>query len=404
MPAHKALRYDPATMTPGRGNYILVPLTFQQKGVVRQFDMHGPDGTSVPVLGRKEDLRLVKDMLMHGLRSALRADIPEQQLLDTLASIIDDDADVAGPLAENLARRGKIADTQVLEIALLDDWIEHLLLDVLPYRYLMIALLPETFAGQRVVLKYALGWSLQTGEFSFGRRAAASFGYGEIQANIELSHPAGAASHHLEVVFPDGLEAGRLDMPVAPGSDNSPRRNSSDSGSLGTLHGAHRYPQWADQMEATITFGPSRGLRSLTLLVLTVTAAILVLGRWLPGAQQALLDAGDGAAALLLAVPALVATLLVKPGENVVVKQASSPLRFVVIMCALVLLACAGSLVGSLSEPYRLWLWAVSACLTTALGLALAWGIFRSSRRRTVGGPVHTYLDDDEPEGASRGA
>ena len=50
---------------------------------------------------------------------------------------------------------------------------------------------------------------------------------------------------------------------------------------------------------------PLKGLRMNAALVCGVTSIMLLLGLLLPGAQLALLDASDGAAALLLAVPAV---------------------------------------------------------------------------------------------------
>ncbi|USQ75355.1 hypothetical protein [Ornithinimicrobium cryptoxanthini] len=403
MPAHLSLRYAPDVMEAGGGDYVLVPLTFQEKGVLRQFNIEGPDGTALSILGRREDLPLVRGVLQHELQDALCENYDEGRLLETLAVIIDGDPERAQLHADRLGVEGMIDDEKVLETGALSTWAKRLL-TILPSNYLMVALVPAGYAGHRVVLKYSLEWSIQPLHLNYFNRAWAAFGFDDFAFRVELSHPSGAASHHLEVVFPDGLEARALTMPSGTDTDTA-RRNTTDTGPLGVLHGVGRYSQDANAPEpAHITFGPTRGLRQLTFMVLLTTSVILCLGRWLPNAQNALLAANDGAAALLLAVPAVVLALLARQGENAVVSHASSVLRHVVIFCALLLLACAGSIVGHLCSGPRLALWALGGIVSGVLGGALICGALRQGNGSVTRDDHDDGMEDGRPKGEDDGS
>ncbi|NEC92954.1 hypothetical protein, partial [Streptomyces sp. SID12501] len=122
---------------------------------------------------------------------------------------------------------------------------------------------------------------------------------------------------------------------------------------------------------------PLKGLRMNAALVCGVTSIMLLLGLLLPGAQQALLDASDGAAALLLAVPAVAFAFAVGEREPDMVALLLQPLRVVIVGCALLLLACAGSIVGVLHDWARYPLWWLGAIMTALTCATLLWTTIR---------------------------
>lgn len=122
-------------------------------------------------------------------------------------------------------------------------------------------------------------------------------------------------------------------------------------------------------------FAPKSGMRFMTSLVLAYTFAVMALALFLPGAKLALLTASDGAAAILLAVPAVVVALLARPGENAIASQLLMPYRVTVSACSLVLIGVGGSIVGVLHEPYMQVLWVSSLIATGVTCLYLTAGL-----------------------------
>ena len=133
------------------------------------------------------------------------------------------------------------------------------------------------------------------------------------------------------------------------------------------------------QVEFFVTNG---GLRAVAAVVAIVSAVVFWLERTLPGGHEALLDAPEGAVALLLAVPAVATALLARPNENDLTARLLIPLRALVLTCSAFLAAGAASLVGYLHEPYMSALWWLGAGFTAAVSLYMLGGYGVSARRQ----------------------
>lgn len=349
---------------------VMVPLTLLRKGALRSFDLRGPDGATIPVLGRTENSQLAASILRHEILAPTQ--VPGDEFLTALSELVIADPEQGAALASDLRQgifRGKtVPELQDLSV------VADLLLGEFGTYFLLVALLPAEQVGKRVVLKYSFHWHVEppVGAASLLNRLAVAAGYSTATIDVEVSRPTDAASYHLEVQVPKGLVSTGLRLP-GPGTAQLPDTAIADNNDDVIAHAVGSYDS-IDSNTAELSLSvPRSGLRSVALLTTAFTATVFLLERLLPGAHEALLSASDGAVALLLAAPAVVVTLLASPGESSIASHILLPLRVAVLTCAGLLAAGAASLVGVLHEPFMSCLWWGGATLSgiTALGLLL---------------------------------
>ena len=360
---------------PGGGteDSILVPVTYMSKGALRQFDMRGPGGESLPIIGRGEYTGLMGAVLTYQLEGALLPDADQETLRSALDTILDGDPDEALAVSRQLLRDGTAQGRAVLDPASVRGWARELLTS-LPLVWVLFALVPREYAGRRVVIKYSHHARQAAERSTLRQRWLGAAGISTLPVSFKLFHPTGAASHHLEVTVPADLSCTSLQMPGQVAD-----RNTTDSSDSGVVHGAASYTVEPDSLARVEFSVPWAGMRATAWLVSAVTFAVTFLGLALPGAQDALIDAADGAGAVLLAVPAVAVAFAVGTRESDVESTLLGPLRMWVTVCALWLFACACSIVGVLHEPFRTWLWSAGALLALPASLTLC---AREMRRR----------------------
>lgn len=361
----------------GREDAILVPVTYMNKGALRQFDMRGPGGEALPIIGRGEYADLMRGVLIYQLEGALLPGADDAALADALDAILDADPAAARAASKRLLQDGTAEGHAVLEPASVREWARELLTS-LPDVWVLFALVPREYAGRRVVIKYSHHAKQAAERAPARQRWLGAAGISTLPVSFKLFHPTGAASHHLEVTVPPELSCASLQMPGQIAD-----RNTTDSSDSGVVHGAASYAVEPDSLARVEFSVPWPGMRATAWLVSTVTFAVTFLGQVLPGAQQALIKAADGAGAVLLAVPAVAVAFAVRTRESDVESTLLGPLRLWITICALWLFACACSVVGVLHEPFRTWLW----CLGALLALPAALTLCARELRRKVGGP-----------------
>ncbi|WP_282945857.1 hypothetical protein [Cellulomonas endometrii] len=400
------LRYqlDDVEPTGPNDSLVLVPITVMQKGALRSFDMRDGAGNAMPVIGRSEYSGLMIETLIFEVGDAAVVGCDTGVLREALHAVVDADPHEAGDVAVDLVVDGTYRGVRCLNPEEMTTYAANLILS-LTDSYVMIALLPEQQAGRRQVIKYGhhsvehferptsrdhrsgLAHVLQVLKDRFGfttgpiKRFRLAAGLEAMKIKFDLSHPEGSASHHFEVVIPDGLRCERLNMPAGYAHAD---RNTVDTTPTGVAHAVAAYDRNPDDGAVVEFRVPLEGLRQTAAVVCLITSAMLLLGLLLPGPQDALLSASDGAAALLLAVPAVVFALAVGGGEHEMVAWMLRPLRFVVVGCALLLLACAGSIVGVLHDWARYPMWWAGAVATLVTGITLAWTAVRVLVRRLM--------------------
>lgn len=378
----------------GTQDLLMVPITMLRKGTLKAFDMRGPGGEPVSVIGRSEYSNYMVDALIFEIDDAVSPGATAV-LRTALHCVLDgdpgkgDENGKAERVATTLVVDGTYQGIPVLDPDRLSDYVVTLILD-LSVRYVLIALVPGDFAGRRTVLKYTHHSELEFKGAGPWQRLLIASGLVTLPYAFQLGHPEGTASHHLEVAIPERIACSRLTMPALVHD-----RNTVDEDVRGVAHAVGRYEDEPFEYAVAELRVPLRGLRGTASLVCLLTAVIVALGLWLPGAQNALFQASDGAAALLLAIPAVAVALGVGRRESALVSYMLLPLRVIIIGCSLLLLACAGSIVGILNEPWREWLWTASFAVSGVLFVMLR----LRGRSADVGARVHTATSDRLSDG-----
>lgn len=303
-PSLRYLLVDSPTAADLQDAPVMVPVTYINKGVLRSFDMRGPNEEPLPVIGRSEYKPRLVDVLMEEVAGAIQLGADVDALRRALGDVLDADVDRALEVANDLAKLGTFNGTRVLVPEKLTDYGKSLILKLASV-FVLIVLVPPAYAGKRVILKYSHHVKLQPDGLGPIKRLRGAAGLRTLEVAFSLSNPTGSASHHLEVGIPPALACTRLAMPSVHTVD----RNTQDLVAGGVVHAVAAYPDDPYDDAVVELRVPWEGLRATTFFVALTTFVTLFLGQFLPGAQDALLDAKDGAAALLLALPAVVLAL-----------------------------------------------------------------------------------------------
>jgi len=355
---------------------LMVPIAMIAKLAMRDLDVQDADGRPMPVLGREQDSNAGWSAACYSL-SKVGVELTVS-LRDELYAIVSGAPDDAEERAERLLSTGVIAGERLFDADDVPEPVTALIRD-LAKNFLLVVLLSSKSAGVRQVIKYSSHWQMIPERSSAKRtgwdrlpgisRTLVAFGYTNALFALEVSGATSAASYHLEVHAPPGLVCAGLRLPDGTAGEAEGNDDTTDV----VAHAFASYPEGlsGDQTARLHLAVPATGLRLLTTLVALFTASVFVLERALPGAQTALLEAADGAVALLLAAPAVVLALLARPGENAIAASLLWPLRCLVLVCAALLTAGAASLVGYLHDPYLTCLWTAGASVGVLASLAL---------------------------------
>lgn len=383
-PPEPALAYDAAeravpTIDDVDGP-VMVPLAMISKGALRHFDVTDSAGAPLPILSRSENAWVALSVLLNELNPPAEVEMPK--LHEALWTVVQGPPEAASRMVERLLANGVVDGSRVLDLNTVSTFAEGLLYD-LAENFLLIALVPSDKAGQRLLLKYSSHWRtiLGGGRVGLRNRLLAAAGFGAAPVDLQVEGAADAASYHLEVHAPPGLQCSGLSLPADGGGLGAEQPDTTTDVVAHAVGSYTAVPADPARLKLAV---PTSGLRSVAVLTGLFTAATFVLEETLPGARPALLDAGDGAVAVLLAAPAVALALLARPGENALASHLLAPLRWLVLAYAALLIGGAASLVGRLHEPYISVLWRGGAILTTVLTLCLM-----------VGSLVSTVADTD---------
>jgi hypothetical protein len=353
----------------------MVPLALVAKAPMRDLDVVDASGAPLPVLGRREDGDLALSLLVHVWQKAVgRVD---DETASVLERVVRGDAAEAVPLAERVVSGEALKKSDAEPVALPD--VLSLLVTDLAANFLLVCLLPADKAGARQVIKWSANWHITAGAMTRWERVASAFGRRAVRILIPVSGASSVSSYHLEVHVPDQLVCVRLALP--PGHDNAGGEEDTSTNPIAHVHGSYAEAPQEQDAELDIAV-PVHGARFHAAFAATFTATVFLLAQLLPGAQRALLDAGGGAAGLLLVAPGLLIAIGARAGENILASRLLAPLRASMIGCAALLTGGAASLVGRLHTPWFDAFWSIGALASLALAVVLWWSRWR------VGGDV----------------
>ncbi|WP_367918358.1 hypothetical protein [Nocardioides ginsengisoli] len=344
----------------------MVPLAFVAKGVVRNLDTEGPDGQSLPVLGREENGELALAALACQFERELGP--IAKDVYPYLEQIVFGSPEEAVAAVTGLSPTAG-AETDDVEFEGVSGPLIDLAFD-LARSFLLVVLVPRDLVGTRTVLKFSFDWTASRTPAGIFTGVLASAGYRTQPFALDVGDPSWAASYHLDVRVQAPLQARSLSLPSA---DDGEASAGGDKG-LGTLiHASASYPYSPPpDREATLQVGvEAASIRLVAILVSLFTASVFQLALWLDGARDALLEAPDGAVAVLLAAPAVGIALLAGAGESHLAAALLRPLRWITLSCAALLAVASATLVGHLHEPWLTWFWIGSAWLAAAFATYL---------------------------------
>ncbi|MBM9463529.1 hypothetical protein JL108_08700 [Aeromicrobium sp. YIM 150415] len=351
----------------------VVPLGLIRKRPMKHFDLVDASGTPLPVLGRADDGHITWSALCYLFSRDLerRLSRSEQEVLRTAVfAPRERGRELAVAAMQTFPDRHKISDQA---FGLLYDTSTH---------FVLYCLAPRKRPNTRRIFKYSYAWNLLPGTVKarWFQRILIAAGYSPAVFDLDIAGASDVASYHLEVHVSEGLQAAGLELPE--GADHESGRVDPGGGSV-----AHAVASYSSQ-EADRTWKAVfamkvewRGVRTNSLVVTLFTFMVFLLHQILPGADQALKDAGDGAVAVLLVVPAAYGIFGARAGESAVLSSLVLPLRAAMLTCSALLVAIAASIVGALREPYLGCLWLIGFIVVSLMAALQAGPLLVSARR-----------------------
>lgn len=203
-------------------------------------------------------------------------------------------------------------------------------------------------------------------------RAASATGLGAVNVGIESPYIVGSDSYHLQVESPPGVETRDIDLFATVDEEG-------DADSWKRDHGAHLYVNGASLAEEgagiallTLRIG-RRGFMTLSWLSAVVSAAILWLF-YLTAEDH--IESPEATAAVLLFGPALLAALVVRPGEHPVATKLFSGIRLLVALNGVLVVGAAAAVAGVTPEGWSVehfWFISAIAASASAAVVTLGW-------------------------------
>ncbi|MGH2808575.1 MAG: hypothetical protein ACRDKT_15020 [Actinomycetota bacterium] len=374
-----------------------VPVAFLDKRVLIDFDARDEAGSSVPVLTKQENSRIAWAALAraaeHSLPGGL-ADLDEQTLQD-LRMIVGGGPARALQALERIERRASVHGEAA--VALMKSWAFRSLAYDLATRFLLFLAIDDE-PGARRVLKFSYVTPLQepTDLRSRLRRVASQFGW--IPAEFDVAVPAigEASSYHCEFAPPAELEVVASELMVET-VDEIYVNQGDTAGPRAHVYIGQEVPTSEGWLTVWLR-APRTGLLRAAFVVTGVTLLLIVF--FLDEKRITQIESNQPVA-ILLTIPALVSSFIVRPGEHGLATTLLTGIRLAVGLSGLSALAGAAFLVAQVSDGALLNSWRVLAaiagiCFLSCVVAFMGFGpVGRIGQARF---PV-TALDEDEDNG-----
>ncbi len=431
MPAKDQLPNYWSTLRRFRVPTAIIPLIAMRKGVLYNFDLMDESGRAIPVLTRDQHELIAVVAVLTEARSALHRSSPSNEdrpeavkLHPTLQTRISgivrqndpvvartdfdalrdchstDAADVADLASYTQQRCLLVSDDQFTKT--LEEFAE---------RYLMCICLGVS-AGQRRVVKYsyedrsvthvrAARWQDRLGILF--ERVLMGLAWLPRITRVQTGQPSSAQSYHVEVAAPSDLLIARADLVVPHAGKKSEVVRSESLARRVHFHvpsGAQRRNADAglsafDSMNLEVHFALEPYGYLLSVLLVGAGTFLLLFSGLLWHAHGAHLAPGDTAAVVVVALPGLLAALMFRSDQEMLVALSVRGLRVLVGFLVAASLGAAGLLALQLDTTTRQWGWIVAivvaglaaASTYVAWCCSLCWARVASGRDRKVKGP-----------------
>jgi len=326
----------------GRERQLLVPLAFMAKQSVRDLDVRDRDGRPLPVLGTEAN-GLVAAATIGVLVEALgkkKTGVDDAALWELTVSIA---MSTSAAAAKELAR--------LFDRVELDEVAKGIIADF-AHNFLLIAVLPLDSVGLRQVVKYSYHWekgvsphrdTLGNAIRDVAQSISAGFGLSSYTLGVDVNGLENSRSFHFECPAPHGLTVHSVRLPT---DDSFSEPTDLTATGVGHAHG--HYSRSSAGLGKLIYVDLRLDPAGLLPRVMAGAIGVFILLASLvafPSLYVALMEAAEGATAVLLSIPALLLGLNARGTENKLVSRMLIPLRLAAVVLALLLFFLAGLLV-----------------------------------------------------------
>jgi hypothetical protein len=406
---------DVAIATSESGCRFYVPIALMAKSPpTTNIDLLDEEGRSLPLLTKEQNADLTYAALTKWAEEVLGGPL-SQGLQRALEAVVRDDDDLEAQFAFEFAlvaaseehpSRIRTESAGVFETVLGDLSVNSLLWlgltgrpgarRIVKLRYDIPVELPPIPRRRPRTMRVLVETQRATHEFTYvdpgdaqpystirrvWRRLTNTLGWSPIELSVDSPYVRGAESYHMQVDAPSGLEARSIELLEDPAATVT----ASSSQSTVTRSSAHLY--LTGVLTRTISLAVwvrlgvgRRGFISLALLSSLVTAGLL----WAFWARAEELKQPGVAAAILLIVPAILATFSVRPQEHALAGRVLSGVRFLLLASALLAAAASAALIEirpdawSVKEAWLHYAWGASGvagllCISWLSSIRLVW-------------------------------
>lgn len=336
----------------------IMPLAFLDKQVLVGLDVIDASGSSLPLLTKQQNAFLAWSVLASLADFALeeKGEGLTEELTARLWEIAAGDPDGANDALRSLEE----AESGRAEARLSNEWMFMSLATDLASRFLMICPV-EGDPDSRSVIKfsYVTSFDNEPGLAGWLERAASKMGW--IPAEFILDAPAvgEGASYHFEFICPPELVVSNIEATVLLPDDIAGTEGSC-SGQRGHIYLGSQPPSSSALVSVWLR-PPRAGLLRAALGVTAGTFALLIF--FLLGDRVARIEPSESIA-VLLSVPAVISTFIVRPGEHRLATGLLSGVRAAVVVSGTAALVGAVLIVGEVQVATMLDWWRMLAIVS----------------------------------------
>lgn len=359
-PADELIGYEPLEV---------IPLALIEKGVLVSFDLRDEQGASLPVLTRSENSFVAWSTLVRAAQwevvEQLGADISlSNRIVDQLRPVAAADPDEALKALEDLLHE-EGNDIQQRSILKDSSYFINLAYD-LATRFLLLTPL-EPHATSRRIVKFSYAQELEPRPGKRWLRFVGKMGWRPTQFDFSVPAIGEAASYHFEFAAPPGLSIAEAELLVLDPEEGESKQPAVIAGTRAHAYISGELPQTDGVV--SLWLWPTRAgmlrVSALTSLLITGVLVFFLLGERLEKVT------GDAIAALLLAIPGLIAAYVVRPGEHGMVTDLLVGVRGQIALAGATAYGAAVIVIGEVSGSVLTPLWWILTIIAGVCSLSL---------------------------------
>jgi len=368
---------------PPRRRVCLVPLTFLEKRELANFDVRDEDGRTIPVLTADETITVSTAALLAAACHAQGCELEqlEDALIASVREVVQGGGDEPEVAREHDARFPSVSRSSPVFGPILER---------LAWQFPVLVLLPDC-VGQRRILEFSYDEAVDVRDLVIDveemqdrwigpkparllSRLASWLGWSPTRITVPVLSAADCQSYHFEARAPDGVEITEAALVVGPDRKSRSNRHAWAPGGTPRVHLHISHAVSGSKGDALISLRASRrGWLAFAWFSASVIALVLLVGMfWIPTILTAPGHSGaTAAAAFLLVLPGVFATVLVRPGEHAMASLLLLSVRGMLLIAGLIAYVAAALPISGLPEDRIMLAWSALSVVAMALAIAI---------------------------------